>query len=184
MKGLLFLGSSIILPPFFDNIINLIYCYPTFLKVVVSTISSRVPTVNANIWLDCIQSTYINLYATFSNFISTLKRSPSIIISNFPPWSMVKDFAIESPSPLPSVVLDTSPLTNLSVSSSGLIFNGFSDIFFYNKCCSRIVRNNININSWVLCGIFKCIYCKGFPKLSKDVFRRPLSLLRLKEYLK
>ena len=43
---------------------------------------------------------------------------------------MVKDFAIESPSPLPSVVLDTSPLTNLSVSSSGLIFSGFSDMFF------------------------------------------------------
>ena len=46
---------------------------------------------------------------------------------------MVRDFAIESPSPLPSVVLDTSPLTNLSVSSSGLIFNGFSDIFFITK---------------------------------------------------
>ena len=53
-----------------------------------------------------------------------------MIISNFPPCNIVSDLAIESPSPLPSVVLDTSPLTNLSVSSSGFILSGFSEIFF------------------------------------------------------
>ena len=62
-----------------------------------------------------------------------LNRSPSIISSNVPFCSSVRLFAMDSPRPLPSVVLATSPRTKRSVSSSGLIFNGFSDTFLMVK---------------------------------------------------
>ena len=56
--------------------------------------------------------------------IITLNRSPSRYSLNSPPCSSVRLFAIESPSPLPSVFLATSPLINRSVSSSAEIFKG------------------------------------------------------------
>ena len=43
--------------------------------------------------------------------------------------AFVRLLAIESPSPFPSVYLDLSPLTNLSISSSGVIFNCSLDVF-------------------------------------------------------
>ena len=67
------------------------------------------------------------------NDTMALNRSPSIISSNGPFCRFSQAFAMDSPRPLPSVVLATSPLDKRSVSSSGLIFNGFSDTFLMVK---------------------------------------------------
>ena len=64
-----------------------------------------------------------------SNSRITLKKSPSIVKFIDPPMAFVRLLAIESPSPFPSVYLDLSPLTNLSISSSGVIFNCSLDVF-------------------------------------------------------
>ena len=49
---------------------------------------------------------------------SAEKTSPSMLTLNSPPQASVKLRAIESPRPLPSEVLASSPRTNLSVISS------------------------------------------------------------------
>ena len=58
-----------------------------------------------------------------------MNKSPSNFISNIPPWSSTKFLAIDNPSPEPSVVLEASPLLNLSKISASVKFNGYSDIF-------------------------------------------------------
>ena len=64
------------------------------------------------------------------NFIVTLNKSPSRYNSNVPPCISVSDCAIDNPRPLPSVLLDTSPRMNRSVSSEAGMFSGRADIFF------------------------------------------------------
>ena len=59
----------------------------------------------------------------------TLNRSPSMVISIFPPIISVRLFAMESPRPEPSVFLEESPLTNLSVRLPGSMFSSFYDMF-------------------------------------------------------
>ena len=58
------------------------------------------------------------VYSCFFGIVTiALNRSPSITISSVPPCSSTMLFAIESPNPEPSVLLDTSPRLNLSSSS-------------------------------------------------------------------
>ena len=68
-------------------------------------------------------------FSIASNLIILLKRSPSIEISSSPPCAFARSPPILSPSPLPSVFLDSSPLTNLYISSSGEISSSVADTF-------------------------------------------------------
>jgi hypothetical protein len=65
---------------------------------------------------------FVGLLA-LGNFTLTLNKSPSISIKKIPPCNSVKLLAIERPSPLPSDVLELSPLTNRSVISSALMLS-------------------------------------------------------------
>ena len=67
--------------------------------------------------------------SSFGNISSTLNRSPSRYSCIFPFISSVRLCAMDRPSPLPSVFLDSSPCTNRSSSSSGLIFSSLEDMF-------------------------------------------------------
>ena len=69
-------------------------------------------------------------FVTRGKVMVTLNRSPSRYRSNVPPCISVKDFAMESPSPLPSVLRDTSHRIKCYVSSSASMFSGCSDTFF------------------------------------------------------
>ena len=60
----------------------------------------------------------------------TLNKSPSKYNSNCPFCISVNVFAMDKPSPLPSVLRDISPLINRSVNSSADIFSGYADTFF------------------------------------------------------
>lgn len=57
------------------------------------------------------------------NCTIALNKSPSISISKDPPCNLTKSFAIDRPSPLPSVFLESSALLNLSIISTGSKFN-------------------------------------------------------------
>ena len=52
---------------------------------------------------------------------------------------------MESPRPLPSVVLDSSPRINRSVSSSALMFSGASEIFFIVKSLTEAMKGKFEI---------------------------------------
>ena len=70
------------------------------------------------------------------NVIDALNRSPSTLMSNTPPIKTVRLFAMESPRPLPSVVLDESPRIKRSVRSPALLFSlarECSDTFLMEK---------------------------------------------------
>ena len=69
-------------------------------------------------------------YCANDKFIVTLNKSPSKYRLNFPPCNSVKLVAIESPSPLPSVFLEVSPLTNLCINSSADMFSLSFEVFF------------------------------------------------------
>lgn len=63
----------------------------------------------------------VSLY--IGNVIEALNRSPSTPMKKMPPISCVRLFAMESPSPLPSVVLEASPRIKRSVRSPALLFS-------------------------------------------------------------
>ena len=61
--------------------------------------------------------------------MAALNRSPSMLIVNLAFIRVHRLFAIDNPSPLPSVFLELSPRTNLSMSSSLDTLSGSLDIF-------------------------------------------------------
>ena len=63
----------------------------------------------------------VSLY--IGNVIEALNRSPSTPMKKMPPISCVRLFAMESPSPLPSVVLEASPRIKRYVRSPALLFS-------------------------------------------------------------
>ena len=72
-------------------------------------------------------------YYASGKVMVTENKSPSRVTSKVPPIIVVRFWAMESPSPLPSVVLDSSPLAKRSVSSAALPCSGCSEIFLIEK---------------------------------------------------
>ena len=70
--------------------------------------------------------------AVYANGIlnSVLNRSPSTESFRLPFWISARLEAMLSPSPLPSVCRELSPLTNLSISSSALMLSCSLEMFF------------------------------------------------------
>ena len=90
----------------------------------------------------------VSLY--IGNVIEALNRSPSTPMKKMPPISCVRLFAMESPSPLPSVVLEASPRIKRSVSYSALIFKGFSEILLFSSARERsetFLMENVTFSS-------------------------------------
>ena len=71
-----------------------------------------------------------------------MNRSPSTASSKVPPWSSVRLRAMDSPSPEPAVVRDSSPRTKRSINRSGGTFSGSREMFLMDRVTCPFPRTS------------------------------------------